>query len=90
MKRSFLFAATSLAFLPILGGCVSAQERFARRINCDVKDTAITSTTEVVAYTAISGTCKQVRYTCRDAPFWSSCKPDSEWSSEKLKNDKKK
>ena len=90
MKPSLLTAAASFTFLCVLGGCVSAQERFARRINCDVKDTMITATTNAPGYSSTSGTCKKVSYTCRDAPFWNSCKPDSEWSNDKPKNDEKK
>lgn len=75
--------ALCLASLGLLVGCVSAQERFARRINCDVKDTQILSTMNAPGYSSTSGKCKDVGYTCRDAPFWSSCKPDAEWSNEK-------
>jgi|GEM_PF-4753840 len=71
------------SLLALLVGCVSAQERFARRINCEVPDTHITGTVNAPGYTSTSGTCKAVKYTCRDAPFWSSCKPDSEWEEKK-------
>jgi hypothetical protein len=73
----WIFTLLSLSF------CISAQQKFANDIGCKLEDTKLTTQVKAPAYSAQSGTCKEVPYTCRQAPFYYSCKPDSEWSKSK-------
>jgi hypothetical protein len=56
-----------------LSACSSLQEKLAKRVACDPNKLIVTDQISVPAYREYKFTCEGRKYSCRNAPFHSSC-----------------
>lgn len=60
-----------------LAGCASLEERLGKRVGCDPTKIVVQKQLHVPAYNQYDFTCDGKPMVCRDAPFHSSCGPDT-------------
>ncbi len=85
MKKRFLLLIVVISFASV--GCLTLEERLARRIGCDHKELTLHFKLNVPAYSQYEFVCEDQKWTCRDAPYFSHC--NEGWHRDKKKGNEK-